>query len=47
MRDPSLTNFLSHILVALEDISVPVDPALKETFERHKFWMNILGSYFS
>ena len=37
MRDPQLTNFLSHILEALEEISVPVDPALKETFEKHAF----------
>ena len=37
MRDPSLTSFLSHILEALEEISVPVDPALKETFEKHHF----------
>jgi len=37
MRDPSLTNFLSHILEALEEISVPVDPAPKETLEKHIF----------
>ena len=35
LRDPSLTSFVSHILDAIEDISVPVDPALKMTLENH------------
>lgn len=36
-RDPSLISSLSHVLRALDDISVPVDPALKATLERHNF----------
>ena len=35
LREPTLSNFLSHILKALDDISVPVDPALKKTLEQH------------
>lgn len=34
-RDPTLVTFLSHILKALDDISVPVDPAMKKTLEHH------------
>merc|ERR1719188_1672707 len=28
-------SFLSHILEAVEDLSVPVDPAMKKTLEQH------------
>merc|ERR1712029_1310149 len=35
LRDPSLTSFVSRILDAIEDISVPVDPAMKMTLENH------------
>ena len=35
LRNPTLSHFLSHILEALEDISVPVDPAMKKTLEQH------------
>lgn len=37
LRNPNLASFLTHILEALEDISVPVDPAMKATFEKHNF----------
>ena len=37
MRKPNLTSFLSHILEALNDISVPVDPAMKKTLEQHNY----------
>eukprot|EP00095_Tigriopus_kingsejongensis_P007193 maker-scaffold192_size271026-snap-gene-0.15 protein:Tk07193 transcript:maker-scaffold192_size271026-snap-gene-0.15-mRNA-1 annotation:"denn domain-containing protein 5b" len=37
MRKPNLSSFLSHIMEALEDISVPVDPAMKKTLEQHQF----------
>merc|ERR1719215_152339 len=33
-RDGTLVTFLSHILKALDDISVPVDPAMKKTLEQ-------------
>ncbi len=35
LRKPNLSSFLSHILQAIEDISVPVDPAMKKTLEQH------------
>ena len=35
LRRPDLSSFLSHILEAMEDISVPVDPAMKKTLEQH------------
>ena len=35
-RDGTLVTFLSHILKALDDISVPVDPAMKKTLEQHQ-----------
>uniref|UniRef100_A0A0K2V7U8 DENN domaincontaining protein 5Blike [Apis florea] n=1 Tax=Lepeophtheirus salmonis TaxID=72036 RepID=A0A0K2V7U8_LEPSM len=35
LRDTSLTSFLSHILETLEEISIPVDPALTKTLEQH------------
>ena len=34
-RNSNLAAFLSHILKALDDISVPVDPAMKKTLEQH------------
>ena len=34
-RNSNLSAFLSHILKALDDISVPVDPAMKKTLEQH------------
>ena len=37
-RDPTLVTFLSHILKALDDISVPVDPAMKKTLEHHQMF---------
>ena len=35
-RNSNLSAFLSHILKALDDISVPVDPAMKKTLEQHQ-----------
>ena len=37
-RDQTLVTFLSHILKALDDISVPVDPAMKKTLEQHQIF---------
>ncbi len=35
LRKPALSSFLSHVLAALKDISVPVDPAMTKTLEQH------------
>jgi hypothetical protein len=37
LRSPPLISSLSHVLKSIDDISVPVDPALKTTLEQHAF----------
>ena len=37
-KDQTLVTFLTHILKALDDISVPVDPAMKKTLEQHQIF---------
>jgi hypothetical protein len=45
LRNPSLITSLSHVLKSIDDISVPVDPALKTTLEQVSTFYNFFPRY--